>query len=113
MHTLCYLVVVGRTEEDVLSSRVPLNEAHSAAVTLELFPWYCNVLQNAMWRDFPHFHLWTHTKLTKTHTKTDIYKSMKQSHTAPGHIMYTEKEKEKGRVNRFCLLKTIFTEMCF
>lgn len=54
---LCYLVVVGRTEEDVVSSRVPLDEAYSAAVTLELLPRYCQVLQHAMRRDFPHFHL--------------------------------------------------------
>ena len=59
---LHYLVVIGRTVEDVVSSRVPLDEAHSAAVTLELLPRDCEVLQHAMRRDFPHFHLQTHPK---------------------------------------------------
>lgn len=54
---LLYLVVIGRTEKDVVSSRVPLYEAHSAAVTLKLLPRCCKVLQHTMRRDFPHFHL--------------------------------------------------------
>lgn len=58
---LCYLVVISRTEEDVVSSRVPLDEAHSAAVTLELLPWNCKVLKHTVRRDLPHFDLQTHT----------------------------------------------------
>lgn len=53
----CHLVVIGGTEEDVVSSRVPLNEAHSAAVTLKLLPGDCKVFQHTMRRDIPHFHL--------------------------------------------------------
>lgn len=59
---VCYLVVVARTEEDVVSSRVPLDEAHSAAVTLKLLPRYCKVLHHTVRRDFPHFNLHRHTR---------------------------------------------------
>lgn len=58
---LCYLVVISCTEEDVVSSRVPFNEAHSATVTLKLLPWYCDVLKHAVRRDLPHFDLQTQT----------------------------------------------------
>lgn len=58
---LCYLVVISCTEEDVVGSRVPLNEAHSATVTLKLLPWYCDVLKHAVRRDLPHFDLQTQT----------------------------------------------------
>lgn len=57
-----YLVVISRAEEDVVSSRVPLDEAHPAAVTLKLLPRDCEVLQQPMRRDFPHFDLHTHTQ---------------------------------------------------
>lgn len=62
---VCYLVVIGSTEEDVVSSWVPLDEAHSATVTLELLPRYCNIFIHTVRRDFPHFNLQTHTKRTK------------------------------------------------
>lgn len=67
--SVCYLVVIARAEEDVVSSRVPLDEAHSAAVTLELLPRRCDVLQHTTSRDFPHFHLYTHTH---THTENTM-----------------------------------------
>lgn len=53
----CYLVVIGGAEEDVVGSWVPLDEAHSAAVTLELLPGYCDVLQDTVRRNVPHLHL--------------------------------------------------------
>lgn len=40
-----HLVVITRTEEDVVGGRVPLDEAHPAPVTLELLPRYRQVLQ--------------------------------------------------------------------
>lgn len=61
---LRYLVVISRAEEDVVSGRVPLDEAHPAAVTLKLLPRDCEVLQQPMRRDFPHFYLHAHTKRT-------------------------------------------------
>lgn len=70
MSVKCYLVVVGRAEEDVVGSRVPLDEAHPAAVTLELLPGNCDVLQHAVRRDVPHLHLLTHNfKSTKCTSK--------------------------------------------
>lgn len=61
--SLCYLVVITCTEEDVVGSGVPLNKTHPAAVTLKLFPWYCEVLQQTMRRDFPHFDLQARTRM--------------------------------------------------
>lgn len=55
-----HLVVIGCAEEDVVGGRVPLDEAHPAAVTLELLPRDCEVLEQTMRRDFPHFDLRTH-----------------------------------------------------
>lgn len=73
--SLCYLVVITRTEEDVVSSGVPLNETHPAAVTLKLFPWYCEVLQQTMRRDFPHFDLHARTHMNNDRMETKyIYK---------------------------------------
>lgn len=57
-----HLVVIGRAEEDVVRGRVPLDEAHPAAVTLELLPRDCEVLEQTMRRDFPHFDLRAHTR---------------------------------------------------
>lgn len=74
---LCYLVVVACTEEDVVSSRVPLNKAHSAAVTLKLLPWCCEVLQHTMRRDFPHFNLHVHINTHQTHTNINHSCSMR------------------------------------
>lgn len=60
------LVVISCAEEDVVGGRVPFDEADSAAVTLQLLPWYRQVLQYTMRRDLPHFHLHTHTHIKKT-----------------------------------------------
>lgn len=62
MYGHVYLIVVSCAEEDVVGGWVPLNEAHSAAVTLKLLPRYCKVLKHTMRRDFPHFYLETHTR---------------------------------------------------
>lgn len=55
-----YLVVVARTEQDVVSSRVPLDETHSTTVTLKFFHRHGEVLQQTREWDFPHFDLQTH-----------------------------------------------------